>query len=145
MQSQLDVQGEELATLTVDKRKLMFENRSLKVEQQHLLAQIAAEKDKATTRSTRLTLSVFRIIPFFYSFVTIAYIYLFFKKFFLFPEQCSGAIQNQQMVKIILVSILVVLKAKCIRDELHIGRYLDPIRELIHSQFNVSIIASPFL
>jgi len=64
MQSQLDVQGEELATLTVDKRKLTFENRSLKVEQQHLLAQIAAEKDRATTRNTRLTLLVFLLIRF---------------------------------------------------------------------------------
>ena len=58
MQAQLNSHEEELSVLMADKRKLTFENRSLVTEQQHLLAQIAAEKDRATSRSTRLTLSV---------------------------------------------------------------------------------------
>ena len=56
MQSHLEIQSEEVVSLNAEKKKLLFENRSLKTEQQHLLAQIAAEKDKATLRTTRHSL-----------------------------------------------------------------------------------------
>jgi len=56
MQLQLDDQADSISTLTIEKRKLTFENRTLKTEQQHLLAQMAAEKDKAAARNSRHTL-----------------------------------------------------------------------------------------
>jgi hypothetical protein len=56
MQSRLEIQSDEVLSLNAEKKKLLFENRSLKTEQQHLLAQIAAEKDKATLRTTRHSL-----------------------------------------------------------------------------------------
>ena len=56
MQSRLETQNEEVVSLNAEKKKLLFENRNLKTEQQHLLAQISAEKDKATLRNTRHSL-----------------------------------------------------------------------------------------
>lgn len=53
MQNQLDTLNEEVASANLEKNKLKFENRSLKNEQQHLLAQLAAEKDKADARITK--------------------------------------------------------------------------------------------
>ena len=56
MQNQLDNLNEEVGSLNMDKKKLAFENRSLKTEQNHLLAQISSEKDKANARNTRHSL-----------------------------------------------------------------------------------------
>ena len=56
MQTQLDALNEEVDSTKMDKKKLALENRSLKTEQQHLLAQIAADKDKANARTTRHSL-----------------------------------------------------------------------------------------
>ncbi len=58
MQNQLDNLNEEVVSLNMDKKKLVFENHSLKVktEQNHLLAQISSEKDKANARNTRHSL-----------------------------------------------------------------------------------------
>ena len=56
MKSRLETRDEEVSTLLAEKKKLVFENRSLKTEQQHLLAQITAERDKATLRTTRHSL-----------------------------------------------------------------------------------------
>ncbi|XP_046458153.1 COP1-interactive protein 1-like isoform X4 [Daphnia pulex] len=60
MQNQLDNLNEEVASLNMDKKKLVFENRSLKTEQNHLLAQISSEKDKANARNTRHSLALQR-------------------------------------------------------------------------------------
>nr|CAH0104580.1 unnamed protein product [Daphnia galeata] len=60
MQNQLDNLNEEVASLNMDKKKLAFENRSLKTEQNHLLAQISSEKDKANARNTRHSLALQR-------------------------------------------------------------------------------------
>lgn len=56
MQTQLDTLNNEVASANSDKKKLAIENRSLKTEQQHLLAQLSAEKDKAKARATKHTM-----------------------------------------------------------------------------------------
>lgn len=53
MQNQLDSMNAEVANANADKKKLAIENRSLKTEQQHLLAQMSAEKDKMNARNTK--------------------------------------------------------------------------------------------
>lgn len=58
MQTQLDGHDEQVSALSAENRKLAFENRTLKTEQQHLLAQIASEKDKASAKASRHSLYV---------------------------------------------------------------------------------------
>ncbi|XP_057368948.2 golgin subfamily A member 4-like isoform X2 [Daphnia carinata] len=60
MQNQLDKLEEEVASLNMEKKKLAHENRSLKTEQNYLLAQISSEKDKANARNTRHSLALQR-------------------------------------------------------------------------------------
>ncbi|XP_032783508.2 early endosome antigen 1 isoform X3 [Daphnia magna] len=60
MQNQLDKLEEEVSSLNMDKKKLAHENRTLKIEQSHLLAQISSEKDKAIARNTRHSLALQR-------------------------------------------------------------------------------------
>lgn len=62
MQTQLDAMNNEVASVNVDKKKLAIENRSLKTEQQHLLAQLSAEKDKAKARATKHTMYIFLLL-----------------------------------------------------------------------------------
>lgn len=57
-QAHLHQLNERVDQLTADNRKLTFENRNLKTEQQFLLAQISSEKDRAAARASRLSLSV---------------------------------------------------------------------------------------
>lgn len=56
LKAHISGQQEEMASLAAEKKKLAFENRTLKTEQQFLLAQISAEKDRAAAKSSRLSL-----------------------------------------------------------------------------------------